>query len=152
MDLLRKSRAKETIAELARQGFHYVSPWVSGYGGGGGLQMELCGSACGGLMEYRFFDVNEPDELERDLNALGRDGFHVVPRSLDASLHLAERSQVHTQSYAYRVFEASGENAIEQTLNARDSEGFAPLGIAAHVGWTVHVYLVMEKATTAAAE
>lgn len=32
---------------------------------------------------YRSVNVKAPEQLERDLNVLGQDGFHVVPKSLD---------------------------------------------------------------------
>jgi hypothetical protein len=150
VDAFRTSNMMKDIAELAARGYRYRGPEVSRKGGGKAVSMEKCDSACRGPLEYRAFDVNNSRQLEKDLNLLGRDGFHVVPRSLACSPNLAERPAKHEQSYSYRVIDVADEKATEQSLNAADRDGFVPLGFAAHVGWNVHVFVVLEKATVSA--
>jgi len=150
VDALRTSNPMKDISELAARGYRYRGHEVSKKAAGKAVSMEQCGSACGGPLEYRAFNVNNSGQLEKDLNLLGRDGFHVVPRSLGFPPYLAERPAKHAQSYSYRVIDATDERATEQSLNAADREGFVPLGFAAHVGWNVHVFVVLEKAMVSA--
>jgi len=150
VDASRTSNLMKDISELAARGYRYRGHEVSKKAAGKAVSMEQCGSACGGPLEYRTFNVNNSGQLEKDLNLLGRDGFHVVPRSLGFPPHLAERPARHEQSYSYRVIDATNQRAIEQSLNAADREGFVPLEFAAHVGWNVHVFVVLEKAMVSA--
>jgi hypothetical protein len=134
------------IVALAGQGYRYRAPVSSRAGDRQAVSMEECDSTCGGPFEYRSFDAHDSAQLERDLNVLGRDGFRVVPISLEWRLHLAERPTNHARRFVYRVFEASSESSTEQRLNEGDRDGFVPLGATVHIGWTGHVYFVLEKA------
>jgi hypothetical protein len=151
-DALRMGNLMKDITKLAAQGYRYRSHEASQKGGGKAVAMEACDSECGGPFEYRSFDVNDAAQLERDLNLLGTEGFRVVPQSLGWEPYLAERPAKHTQTFLYRVVEAQDESTAEKGLNAGDRDGFVPLNFAAHVGWNVHVFVVMEKVTAAAAQ
>lgn len=146
----RKSNLLKKISELASRGYRYSAPQFAGAGGGNKVLMEACDSSCGGPYEYRAFAVDNAAQLERDLNQFGNDGFHVVARSLDRSPSLVERPANRVQKFVYRIFEATDERSIEQALNEGDRDGFVPLGATAHVGWNVHVFMVLEKATSVA--
>jgi len=132
------------IGPLAREGYRYRSKEPI-RGGRRGLMMELCDSSCGGAVEYRSFDVKEAAQLEHDLNSLGAEGFRVLPNSLYNEPYLAERTAAARQSYSYRVISVSDDQAVEDALNAGDREGYDALGVAAHVGWTAHVFVILKK-------
>ena len=149
IDAIRQSKLLEHMAELAAEGYRYRGPQFSEKGGGHAVAMEICESTCGGPFEYRSFDVDTAPQLERDLNKLGSEGFHVVPRSMDFAPHVAERPANHTQTFTYRVIDASDEAVLAKELNQADLDGFVPLGGAAHVGWSVRVFMVLEKLTSA---
>lgn len=149
-DATRTSNLMKDINELA-QGYRYRSPEVSKKGGKA-VSMEPCDSTCGSPFEYRAFDVKDAAQLEHDLDLLGADGFRVVAKSLSTDVRLVERPAKHTRRFTYRVIDAPDENTTEQGLNAADRDGFVPLGFAAHIGWNVHVFVVMERAMASASE
>ena len=151
-DALRGSNLMKEISKLAAQGYRYRASSASKKGGGRAVEMEWCDPKCGGPFEYRIFDVKDAAQLEHDLNQLGTDGFQVVLKSLGANTELVERPATHSQTFVYRVMEAPDESTTEQALNAADRDGFVPLGFTAHVGWNVHVFVVMEKATASSAQ
>lgn len=148
-DALRKDNVMKNVSELAAQGYRYRSPALSKRGGGKAVAMEECDATFSGPFEYRSFDVKDGEQLERDLNALGHDGFRVAPKSLAWTPHLAEHSTRQSQVFVYRVIPASGDSTMEESLNELDRDGFIPLGVA-YVGWNLRPYLVLEKATVSA--
>ena len=95
-------------------------------------------------------EVHDVEQAERDLNSIGKDGFHLLPDTLTLGPYLAERPADRKQSFAYRVMQADDVAALEKFLNDGDREGYAPIGYMAHIGWIVHVFAVLEKATAAA--
>lgn len=135
-------------AELAKQGYRFVSPSVSGKGGGEGGIMEKCAPGCGGPYEYRYFDAKNPAQVEQDLNAAGKDGFRVVPSALRTKPHLLERDPNSKQAFSYRVLEAKDAAALEKAINDADRDGYEPIGSVAHIHMLVpDFYLVLEKRT-----
>jgi hypothetical protein len=150
VDAFRTANQIKDISELAAHGYRFRSPELIGRGSIAVL-MEECDSTCGGPFEYRVFDLKETVELERDLNALGRDGFRVLPETLDRKPHLAERQTSSIQRFAYRAFDAADDlGAAEQAVNASAQDGFVPIGFAGRVGLYMHWYIVMEKVTASA--
>ncbi|MGA2169382.1 MAG: hypothetical protein ABSG62_14325 [Terracidiphilus sp.] len=152
VDALRKDNLMKDISALAAQGYRYRAHEPSNKGGGTAVSMEECDSSCGGPFEYRTFGVNHAAQLERDLNALGHQGFRVLPKSLDWPPNLVERPVNHAASFSYRVADAHDETTAQQFVDACDRDGFAPIGFAARVGWTVHVFIVAEKAAASPAQ
>lgn len=146
VDALRRSSLMNNISALAAQGYRYRESGLSS-GGGSAVSMEECNASCGGPFEYRAFEVKNPAQLEHDLNALGQEGFRVLPKSLDWGPGLVERPLKHTAVFTYRVGDASNEAAVQQFVDGCDRDGFAPIGFAAHVGWTAGAFFIIaEKA------
>ncbi|MGB9407571.1 MAG: hypothetical protein WCA89_08540 [Terracidiphilus sp.] len=150
VDALRKDNLMKDISALAAQGYRYHSHELSRIGGGTAVSMEECDASCGGPFEYRSFDVKDAALLEQDLNALGQEGFRVVPQSLDWPPNLVERPVKHAGSFVYRVADAPDAATTQQFLDACDRDGFVAIGFAAHVGWNVHILIVTEKAMASA--
>jgi hypothetical protein len=150
LDAMRGRKLMEHVAELAKENFRYRSTEYSQKGGGRALSMELCGTECGGPFEYRSFEVDNAAQLERDLNQLGREGFRVVPKSLGRSPELTERAANHAQRFTYRIAAVADASTVEQALNEGDHDGFVPIGVTAHVGWSVHTLMILEKTTSEA--
>lgn len=148
---VREKKLMEQITDLAARGYRYRRPAASIKGGGRSVSMEQCDASCGGPFEYRDVEVNQPDQLERDLNALGEQGFRLVKASLAWPPHLAERGANREQRFVYRVAEVPTAAAAEEFLNTGDRDGFDPVQFADHISWNVHIYLVLEKATASAA-
>lgn len=146
VEAMREESIVKHADELAKQGYRFVSPSVSGKGGNDGLIMEKCAPGCGGPYEYRNFDAKSPAQVEQDLNAAGKDGFRVVPAALRTKPHLLERDPNSKQAFSYRVLEAKDASALEKAINDADHEGYEPVGSVAHIHMLVpDFYLVLEK-------
>lgn len=150
-DAMRASNVMKRVDELAKQGYRFLSPHISNKGGGIAVMMEKCRDDCAGRYEYRYFDAKEGPQIERDLNALSKDGFRVVPDALRSRPHLLERDTREKRTFSYRVLDPKDGAELEQALNAADPEGYVPLDFVWHVGWTAEGFLVLEKETTASA-
>ena len=107
--------------------------------------MELCDESCGGPFEYRRVEVKDSEQLQGDLNDAANQGFHLVPRSFVWPPELLEREPNHTPRFEYRVGNADEATATEQFVNTGDRDGFVPVAFAAHVGWAVHAFVILEK-------
>jgi hypothetical protein len=144
---MREENVMKHVDELAKQGYRFVSPHMPNTGGGAvGLIMEKCAPSCGGPYEYHYFDAKNPAQAEQDLNALGKDGFRVVPSALRTKPHLLERDPNRKQTFSYRVLEAKDVAGLENAVNDADREGYEPLGYVGHIHMLVpDFYLVLEK-------
>jgi len=146
VDAMREEAVMKHVDELAKQGYRFVSPSVSSKGGGLGLIMEKCAPGCGGAYEYRYFDAKNPAQAEQELNALGKDGFRIVPAALRMKPHLLERDPNSKQAFSYRVLEAKDPAGLEKAVNEADQEGYEPVGYVGHIHMLVlDFYLVLEK-------
>ena len=146
VDAMREEGVMKHVDELAKQGYRFVSPNVCSRGGCLGLIMEKCAPGCGGPYEYRYFDAKNPAQAEQDLNALGKDGFRIVPAALRTKPHLLERDPNSKQAFSYRVLEAKDVAGLEKAVNDADREGYEPVGYVGHIHMLVpDFYLVLEK-------
>lgn len=150
-DAMRADNVMKHIDELARKGYRFAGPHASAKGGGIAVMMEKCAEDCSERYQYRYFDAKKADQVEKDLNALAKDGFRVLPSSLHSRPHLLERDTHARQVFAYRVVGPADAANLEQLLNSADKEGFAPLDFVWHVGWSAEGFLLMEKEITASA-
>jgi hypothetical protein len=148
-DAMRVGAVMKQVDELAKQGYRFLSPHDSNKGGGTAVMMEKCREDCSRRYEYRYFDAKDAPQVERDLNAMSKDGFRVVPDALQSRPHLLERDTREKRKFSYRALDPKNAAELEQALNAADPEGYAPLGFVWHVGWTAEGFLVLEKETTA---
>lgn len=139
------------VDKLAKQGHRFLGCHDSNKGGGMAVMMEKCPDECAGCYEYRYFDAKDAAQVERDLNALGKDGFRVVPDALQSRPHLLERDTREKRTFSYRTLDPPDAVALGPLLNAADEEGYVPLDFVWHVGWTAQGILVLEKETTASA-
>jgi len=150
VDAMREEGVMKHVDELAKQGYRFASPNVCSRGGCLGLIMEKCAPGCGGPYEYRYFDAKNPAQAEQDLNALGKDGFRVLPSALRTKPHLLERDPNRKQAFSYRVLEAKDVAGLEKAVNDADREGYEPVGYVGHIHMLVpDFYLVLEKRMTA---
>ena len=149
VDAMRAGNTLKHVDELAKQGYRFLSPHASNKGGGIAIMMEKCVEDCSGRYEYRHFDAKDLAQLERDLNALGADGFQVLPAALLTRPHLLERDTHFKRTFAYRVLPAKDPTELEKALNTADQENYTPLDFVWRVGWTAEGFLVLEKETTA---
>jgi hypothetical protein len=147
-DAMRSSNVMKRVDELARQGYRVRGPHPSAKGGGVSLLLEKCQPECAGRYQYRKFDVKDVAQLDTELNALGKDGFQVLPASLEGSLYLVERDTRDTKKFSYHVLEPADLPALELALNAAAQQGFEPVQFVWHVGWTAHGFLVLQKEIT----
>ena len=146
VEAMREESVMQHVGELAKQGYRFVSPSVSSKGGGLALIMEKCAPGCGGPYEYRYFDAKNPAQVEQDLNALGKDGFRVVPSAMRTKPHLLERDPNSKQAFSYRVLEAKDVAGLEKAVNDADREGYEPVGYVGHIHMLVpDFYLVLEN-------
>ncbi len=114
--------------------------------------MEKCPDDCSGRYQYRYFDAKNQKQSQRDLNALGKDGFRVLPSALSSRPHLLERDTQARQAFTYRTLDPADAADLEQHLKAPDTQGFLPLHFVWHSGFaTAQGLLVLENETTAAA-
>jgi hypothetical protein len=147
---VRASTLTNRMDTLAKQGYRFLSTYSSSRSDDA-VVMEKCRDDCAGRFEYRHFDAKDAPQVERDLNALSKDGFRVVPDTLHARLHLLERDTREKRAFSYRALHPKDAAELEQALNTADSEGYVPLDFVWHVGWTAEGFLVLEKETTASA-
>ena len=145
VDMASEKKAFKDITRLALQGYRYIGPDYPD--NGHKLRMEICDESCGGPVEYRKVEVKDAEQLQGDLNDAAQKGFRLVPRSLLWPPELLERGSAHTRGFEYRVGSADDATATEQFVNAGDRDGFVPVAFAAHVGWTVHAVVILEKPT-----
>ncbi|HMK23992.1 MAG TPA: hypothetical protein VK466_16780, partial [Terriglobales bacterium] len=150
-DAMRADNIIKQANDLARKGYRFVAPHESNKGGGIALMVKKCPEDCSGRYEYRYFDAKNVEQVERDLNALGKDGFRVVPSALQQRPHILERDTKAKQAFTYRALDPADASSLEHLINAADAEGFVPLDFVWHAGWTAQGYLVLEKETTASA-
>ena len=151
-DAMRADNVLKKVDELARKGYRFVAPHESNQGGGISVMMEKCPEDCSGRYEYRYFDAKNAEQLERDLNALGKDGFRVLPPALQSRPHLVERDAKTKQAFNYRALDPADAPSLEHLVNAANEEGFVPLDFVWHAGFSsAQGFLVLEKETTAAA-
>ena len=149
-DAMRVGNVMKDVDKLAKQGHRFLSCHDSNKGGGMAVMMEKCPDDCAGRYEYRYFDAKNAAQVERDLNALGKDGFRVVPDALQSRPHLLERDTREKRTFSYRTLDPPDAVALGPLLNTADEEGYVPLDFV-HVGWTAQGILVLEKETTASA-
>lgn len=150
-DAMRADNVMKRVDELAQQGYRFLSPHLSNKGGGIAVMMEKCPDNCAGRYEYRYFDAKDATQVERDLNALGKDGFRVVRAALMWRPHLLERDTHEKRTFSYRALEASDAESLQRSLNSAAEEGYTPIDFVWHVGLTLQrtFFLVLEKETTA---
>ncbi len=149
-DAARIGNVMKRVDELAAQGYRFLERHGFSKGGGIAVLMERC-SDCAGQYQYRHFDVKDADQLDRDLNSLGKEGFRVLTATLPGRAHLVERDTRAQRAFSYRVLEAKDGRAVESALKTADADGYAPLDFVWHSGWTADAFLVLEKQTTATA-
>jgi hypothetical protein len=151
-DAMRAGNVMKRVDELAKQGYRYAGPHDSNKGGGIAAMMQKCPEDCSGRYEYRYFDAKSLEQVERDLNALGKEGFRVVPSALTWRPHVLERDRQAKQAFVYRVLDPVDAADLERRVNAADAEAFVPLDFVWHAGFaTAQGFLVLEKETTASA-
>lgn len=150
-DAMRVASVMKRVDELAKQGYRFLAPHDSNKGGGIAVMMEKCRDDCAGRYEYRYFDAKDASQVERDLNALSKGGFRVLPHALRSRPHLLERDTREARRFSYRALDPKDAAELGQALNTADPDGYMPLGFAWHVGWTAEGFLVLEKETTASA-
>lgn len=143
VDMASEKKTFKDITKWAQQGYRYIGPDYPA--NGHGLRMEICDESCGGPFEYRRVEVKDVEQLQDDLNDAAQKGFHLVRRSFHWPPELLERGANHTPGFEYRVGSADDATATEQFVNAGDRDGFVPVAFAAHVGWTVHAIVILEK-------
>ncbi len=150
-DAMKADNVMKHVDEDAKNGYRYVGPYVSRKGGGIALLMEKCDESCGGTFDYRYFDAKDTAQMERDLNANGKEGFRVIAAGLRQRPHIMERKTGDKTTFAYRVLTTKDKELAEaeKALNAAAEEGFVPLGYVWRIGWTAEGYLILEKATAA---
>jgi len=148
-DAMRAGNVMKRVDELAKKGYRYAGPHDSNKGGGIAVMMQKCPEDCSGRYEYRYFDAKSQEQVERDLNALGKDGFRVLPSGLTWRPHVLERDTRAKQVFAYRALNPIDAADLEQHLNAADAEGYAPVEFVWHSGFaSAQGFLVLEKETT----
>jgi hypothetical protein len=147
-DAMRSSKVMMRVDELARQGYRVRGPHPSAKGGGVALLLEKCQPECAGRYQYRKFAVKDAAQVETDLNALGTDGFQVLPASLEGRLYVVERDTRDTKKFVYRVLDPADLPALELALNAAAQQGYEPIQFAWHIGWSVHGFLLLQKEIT----
>jgi hypothetical protein len=146
----RAATVMKRINELAQKGYRFDGPHNLQRVDYMSVMMEKCPAECSGRYEYRYFDAKSQEQVERDLNALGKDGFRVVPSGLTWRPHVLERDTRGKQTFAYRVLNPTDAADLEQHLNAADAEGFAPLEFVWQRGFsTAQGFLVLQKEITA---
>lgn len=147
-DAMRAGNVMKHVDALAHNGYRYLCPYASQKGGGLAVMMQKCDQDCGGTFEYRYFDVRDVGQLDKELNKQGREGFRVVPQALLMRPHVLERAVVKTEAYAYHVLKTQDANALEQVLNIPEQEEYVPIGYVWRGGvWTAEELLVLEKVT-----
>jgi hypothetical protein len=145
-DAMRAGNVMKHVDELAKDGYRYLTPYVSQKGGGLAVMMHKCGQDCGGPFEYRYFDVHDTGQLDKELNEQGKEGFRVVPQALMMRPHVLERAAAKTETYAYHVLPLKDPMALEQELNGNEQAGYAPVGYVGRSGmWTAEALLLLEK-------
>lgn len=135
--------------ELARQGYRFLAPLPSGTCCRSAVMMQKCSDDCAGRYEYRSFDAKNAAQLEHDLNALGSDGFRLLPSMLHRPPHLLERNTREKHSYSYRAIDPPDDASLQRALIAADQENYKPIGFVWHVGWNAQGFLLLEKEITA---
>ena len=150
-DAMRAGNVMKRVDELANQGYRFLSLHNSNTGGGIAVMMEKCRDDCAARYQYRYFDAKDAPQIERDLNALSKDGFRVLPDALRSRPHLLERDTREPRKFSYRALDPKDAAELGHALNAADPEGYVPLGFVWHVGWTAEGFLILEKKTTASA-
>lgn len=144
VEMAPERKVMKEITRLAHQGYRYGGPDFPPTGSG--IRMELCDEFCGGPFEYREVSVKDAEQVQHDLNEAAKEGFHLVASSFDWRPNLIERGIDQRPRFDYRVGNADELASAEQFVNAGDRDGFVPVAFAAHVGWSVHVFLILEKA------
>jgi len=150
-DAMRVGNVMKLVDELAKQGYRFLAQHSSNKGGGIAVMMERCRDDCAGRYEYRYFVAKDASQVERDLNALSKDGFRVLPHALRSRPHLLERDTRERRKFSYRALDRKDAAELGRALNAADSDGYMPLDFVWHVGWTAEGILVLEKEITASA-
>jgi len=151
-DAMRAGNVMKQIDELAKNGYRYLSPTISQKGGGLAVMMQKCGQDCGGSFEYRYFDVHDPGQLDRELTEQGKAGFRVVPQALMMRPHVLEHDVAKAETYAYHALQSKDPMALEQELNGKEQQGYTPIGYVVHTGfWTGERFLLLEKISTVSA-
>lgn len=147
-EAMRVGKITNRLNELAQEGYRFLGTHVSGRGGGMAIMSEKCPDGCGGHYEYRYFDAKNADQLERELNVLGKDGFRVIPRTLPRRPHLLERNAHEKRAFSYRALEAPNAVNLQNSLNTIAQEGYVPIDFVWHSGWTTEGFLILEKEIT----
>jgi hypothetical protein len=146
----RAGTVMKRMNDLAQKGYRFDGPHNLQRVDYMAVMMEKCPEDCSGRYEYRYFDAKSQEQVERDLNALGKDGFRVIPTGLTWRPHVLERDTRGKQTFVYRVLNPTDAADLEQHLNAPDAEGFAPLEFVWQRGFsTVQGFLVLQKEITA---
>jgi hypothetical protein len=151
-DAMRAGNVMKQVDALAKNGYRYLGPCTSQKGGGLAVMMQKCGQDCGGPFEYRYVDVHDMGQLDKELNEQGKQGFRVVPQALMTRPHVLERAAAKTETYAYHVLPSKDSVALEQELNGKEQEGYEPVGYVGRSGmWTAEVLLLLEKVSIVSA-
>lgn len=142
----RVATAMKRINDLALKGYRFDGPHNTTRVDYLAVMMEKCPEDCSGRYEYRYFDAKNQEQVERDLNALGKDGFRVVPSGLASRPHVLERDTRAKQAFTYRALDPADAADLEKQLNAPDAEGYVPLDFVWHSGFaTAQGFLVLQK-------
>jgi hypothetical protein len=151
-DAMRAGNVMKQVDALAKKGYRYLGPCTSQKGGGLAAMMQKCGQDCGGPFEYRYFDVRDTGQLDKQLSEQGKEGFRVLPHSLMTRPHVLERAAAKKETYAYHVLPSKDLVALEKELNGSGQDGYEPIGYVAHMGvWTGETLLLLEKVSTVSA-
>jgi hypothetical protein len=146
VDAMRAGNVMKQIDALAKNGYRYLAPCTSQKGGGLTVMMQKCDQDCGGPFEYRYFDVHDTAQLDKELSEQGKKGFRVVPQSLIMRPHLLEHVPAKAETYVYHVLQSKDSVALEQELNGKEQEGYEPIGQVVHLGFrTAEALLLLEK-------
>lgn len=151
-DAMGPRAVRKKVDALAQKGYRYLEPFVSQKGGGVAVLMQRCGQECEKPFEYRYFDVHEAGQLEKELNEQGESGFRVIPEGLSFRPHVLERAPGKKKTYTYHTVVKKDPVLLEGALNAPEQEGYAPIGYVQHTGfWTGEEILLLEKLSTVSA-
>lgn len=148
-DAMRADNVLKQINALAEKGYRYFGAYESQKGGGRAVMMKKCETDCEGFFEYRYFDVHDRDQLVKELNDRGKEGFRVVPDALSVRPHLLERTAGQTEKFAYRAMQFKDPALLEGALNSPEQEGYEPIGYVWHSGWTAEEFLILENVAMA---
>jgi len=118
----------QQVGALAKSGYRYLCPWTSQKANWLASMMQKCDQDCGGPYEYRYFDLHDIGQFDEKLSAQGREGFRVLPQTLESVFPVLEHDTAKTETYTYHVLPSKDLVALEQELNGKEQEGYEPIG------------------------